>query len=94
MQGGELHRLRAPEGGLSAVQYVRDGEVVVLAWLQAQHYGEPVPPVRLGASTRRRRTNASKRAKSTGVRCFCTTGCGRGCGATSMRQLSACVACD
>ncbi|MFD3312779.1 alpha-galactosidase [Streptomyces sp. NPDC058694] len=47
VQGGDLHRLRAPEGGLSAVQYTRDGEVVVLAWLQAQHYGEPVAPVRL-----------------------------------------------
>ncbi|MGW2285077.1 alpha-galactosidase [Streptomyces phaeochromogenes] len=47
VQGGDLHRLRAPEGGLSAVQYSRDGEVVVLAWLQAQHYGEPVAPVRL-----------------------------------------------
>ncbi|MFI1480061.1 alpha-galactosidase [Streptomyces sp. NPDC020747] len=47
VQGGDLHRLRAPEGGLSAVQYSRDGDVVVLAWLQAQHYGEPVAPVRL-----------------------------------------------
>ncbi|MFG2344278.1 alpha-galactosidase [Streptomyces phaeochromogenes] len=47
VQGGDLYRLRAPEGGLSAVQYSRDGEVVVLAWLQAQHYGEPVAPVRL-----------------------------------------------
>ncbi|MFD3373613.1 MULTISPECIES: alpha-galactosidase [unclassified Streptomyces] len=47
VQGGDLYRLRAPEGGLSAVQYTRDGEVVVLAWLQAQHYGEPVAPVRL-----------------------------------------------
>ncbi|MEU9892059.1 alpha-galactosidase [Streptomyces phaeochromogenes] len=47
VQGGDLYRLRAPEGGLSAVQYSRDGGVVVLAWLQAQHYGEPVAPVRL-----------------------------------------------
>ncbi|WP_151482545.1 alpha-galactosidase [Streptomyces albicerus] len=47
VQGGDLHRLRAPEGGLSAVQYVRGGDVVVLAWLQAQHYGEPAAPVRL-----------------------------------------------
>jgi alpha-galactosidase len=29
------------------VQYVRGGDVVVLAWLQAQHYGEPAAPVRL-----------------------------------------------
>ncbi|WP_329126016.1 alpha-galactosidase [Streptomyces sp. NBC_01465] len=47
VQGGELHRLRAPEGGLSAVQYVRGDDVVVLAWLQAQHYGEQPPAVRL-----------------------------------------------
>ncbi|MEU0410668.1 alpha-galactosidase [Streptomyces griseorubiginosus] len=47
VQHGELHRLRPPRGGLSAVQYVRGDETVVLAWLQAQHYGEPVPAVRL-----------------------------------------------
>ncbi|WP_309061001.1 alpha-galactosidase [Streptomyces sp.] len=47
VQRGELYRLRAPEGGLSAVQYVLGDETVVLAWLQAQHYGEPVPALRL-----------------------------------------------
>ncbi|MFF5856971.1 alpha-galactosidase [Streptomyces sp. NPDC012751] len=47
VQHGELYRLRPPAGGLSAVQYVRDEEAVVLAWLQAQSYGEPVPAVRL-----------------------------------------------
>ncbi|MFI9588208.1 alpha-galactosidase [Streptomyces sp. NPDC052236] len=47
VQGGELYRLRAPEGGLSAVQYVRGAETVVLAWLQAQHYGELPPRLRL-----------------------------------------------
>ncbi|MBC9713673.1 alpha-galactosidase [Streptomyces sp. TRM66268-LWL] len=47
VQLGALYRLRAPGGGLSAVQYVRGDEVVVLAWLQAQHYGEPAPRVRL-----------------------------------------------
>ncbi|MCT9077736.1 alpha-galactosidase [Streptomyces fulvoviolaceus] len=47
VQRGDLHRLRPPRGGLSAVQYVLDGETVVLAWLQAQHYGEPVPALRL-----------------------------------------------
>ncbi|MBT2393359.1 alpha-galactosidase [Streptomyces sp. ISL-1] len=47
VQHGELHRLRAPEGGLSAVQYVRGDESVVLAWLQAQHYGERPPALRL-----------------------------------------------
>ncbi|WP_367319497.1 alpha-galactosidase [Streptomyces sp. HUAS ZL42] len=47
VQRGDLHRLRAPRGGLSAVQYVRGDEAVVLAWLQAQSYGEPVPALRL-----------------------------------------------
>jgi alpha-galactosidase len=47
VQRGDLYRLRPPEGGLSAVQYVHGGETVVLAWLQAQHHGEPVAPLRL-----------------------------------------------
>ncbi|PWJ03840.1 alpha-galactosidase [Streptomyces sp. NWU49] len=47
VQRGDLYRLRAPEGGLSAVQYVLGDETVVLACLQAQHYGEPVPALRL-----------------------------------------------
>ncbi|MEV6117105.1 alpha-galactosidase [Streptomyces sp. NPDC052109] len=47
VQHGELYRLRPPAGGLSAVQYVRGAEAVVLAWLQAQSYGEPVPALRL-----------------------------------------------
>ncbi|MBZ9639088.1 alpha-galactosidase [Streptomyces sp. PSKA30] len=47
VQRGDLHRLRPPRGGLSAVQYVRGDEAVVLAWLQAQSYGEPVPALRL-----------------------------------------------
>ncbi|KUN61662.1 alpha-galactosidase [Streptomyces canus] len=47
VQRGELYRLRPPRGGLSAVQYVRGDETVVLAWLQAQQYGEPVPALRL-----------------------------------------------
>ncbi|MFI5879775.1 alpha-galactosidase [Streptomyces sp. NPDC051554] len=47
VQHGDLHRLRPPSGGLSAVQYVRGDETVVLALLQAQHYGEPVPALRL-----------------------------------------------
>nr|WSY50071.1 alpha-galactosidase [Streptomyces sp. NBC_00886] len=47
VQHGDLHRLRPPRGGLSAVQYVRGDEAVVLALLQAQHYGEPVPALRL-----------------------------------------------
>ncbi|MCL6735773.1 alpha-galactosidase [Streptomyces neyagawaensis] len=47
VQRGDLYRLRPPSGGLSAVQYVHGDEAVVLACLQAQHYGEPVPPLRL-----------------------------------------------
>ncbi|WP_338894811.1 alpha-galactosidase [Streptomyces sp. TG1A-60] len=47
VQRGDLYRLRPPTGGLSAVQYVHGDEIVVLAWLQAQHYGEPVAPLRL-----------------------------------------------
>ncbi|MFE9444134.1 alpha-galactosidase [Streptomyces sp. NPDC006602] len=47
VQRGDLYRLRPPQGGLSAVQYVLGDEAVVLAWLQAQHYGEPVPTLRL-----------------------------------------------
>jgi alpha-galactosidase len=47
VQRGDLYRLRPPRGGLSAVQYVLGEETVVLAWLQAQKYGEPVPSLRL-----------------------------------------------
>ncbi|MER5748272.1 alpha-galactosidase [Streptomyces sp. NPDC002088] len=47
VQHGDLYRLRPPQGGLSAVQYVRGDEAVVLACLQAQRYGEPVPALRL-----------------------------------------------
>ncbi|MGW1163504.1 alpha-galactosidase [Streptomyces sp. NPDC002519] len=47
VQRGDLYRLRPPEGGLSAVQYVLGDETVVLALLQAQHHGEPVAPLRL-----------------------------------------------
>ncbi|MFF5493546.1 alpha-galactosidase [Streptomyces aquilus] len=48
VQRGDQYRLRAPQGdGLSAVQYVLGDETVVLAWLQSQRYGEPVPALRL-----------------------------------------------
>ncbi|MFR9787779.1 alpha-galactosidase [Streptomyces sp. MB22_4] len=47
VQRGELYRLRPPTGGLGAVQYVLGDESVVLAWLPAQRYGEPVPALRL-----------------------------------------------
>lgn len=47
VQRGDLYRLRAPRGGLSAVQYVLGDDTVVLVWLQAQHHGESVPALRL-----------------------------------------------
>ncbi|MGC4951032.1 alpha-galactosidase [Streptomyces sp. DT224] len=47
VQLGELYRLRAPGPGLSAVQYVRGADTVVLAWLHAQRYGEEPPALRL-----------------------------------------------
>ncbi|MEV6164987.1 alpha-galactosidase [Streptomyces sp. NPDC052052] len=47
VQHGALYRLRAPRGGLSAVQYVHGDEVVVLMWLEAQRYGELPPALRL-----------------------------------------------
>jgi alpha-galactosidase len=47
VQRGDQYRLRPPTGGLSAVQYLLGDETVVLAWLQAQSYGEAVPAVRL-----------------------------------------------
>ncbi|MFB8777632.1 alpha-galactosidase [Streptomyces broussonetiae] len=47
VQRGDLYRLRPPDGGLSAVQYVLGEESVVLACLQAQRHGEPVPALRL-----------------------------------------------
>ncbi|MFF1477401.1 alpha-galactosidase [Streptomyces sp. NPDC058301] len=49
VQLGDQYRLRPPAGGLSAVQYVRGDDTVVLAHLQAQHYGELPPAVRLRA---------------------------------------------
>ncbi|MFE7468753.1 alpha-galactosidase [Streptomyces sp. NPDC057499] len=47
VQHGALYRLRAPRGGLSAVQYVLGEETVVLMWLAAQRYGERPPALRL-----------------------------------------------
>ncbi|MFC8537602.1 alpha-galactosidase [Streptomyces sp. NPDC057249] len=47
VQLGDLYRLRAPGPGLSAVQYVRGADTVVLAWLHAQRYGEEPPALRL-----------------------------------------------
>ncbi|WSA80305.1 alpha-galactosidase [Streptomyces sp. NBC_01799] len=47
VQHGALYRLRAPRGGLSAVQYTHGDETVVLMWLEAQRYGELPPALRL-----------------------------------------------
>ncbi|MFE0099725.1 alpha-galactosidase [Streptomyces sp. NPDC059009] len=48
VQLGDLYRLRPPGGaGLSAVSYVHGDDVVVLAWLPRQSYGEQAPPLRL-----------------------------------------------
>jgi alpha-galactosidase len=49
VQYGDLYRLRAPGAvdGFSALQYVRGDETVVLAYLHAQRFGAPQPPLRL-----------------------------------------------
>ncbi|MFB7957428.1 alpha-galactosidase [Streptomyces sp. NPDC056045] len=47
VQHGELYRLRSPGGGLSAVQYVRGEETVVLMWLETQRHRERPPALRL-----------------------------------------------
>jgi alpha-galactosidase len=64
VRSGDLYRLRPPgDGGLSAVQYVHGADTVVLAWLHAQSFGEPVPPLRLRGLDRA----ASYRDVTTGV---------------------------
>ncbi|WP_031517977.1 alpha-galactosidase [Streptomyces sp. NRRL F-5123] len=64
VQFGELYRLRPPgSGGLTAVQYVRGPETAVLAWLPAQGFGAPVPPLRLRGLDR----DACYRDVTTGV---------------------------
>lgn len=64
VQFGDLYRLRPPgDGGFSAVQYVLGADTVVLAWLHAQSFGEPVPPLRLRGLDRA----ASYRDVTTGV---------------------------
>lgn len=47
VQHGELYRLRPASEELSAVQYVRGDETVVLAWLRHQRHGEHQPALRL-----------------------------------------------
>jgi alpha-galactosidase len=49
VQHGELHRLRPPGEGLTAVQFVRGDETVVLAWLGAQAFAVAPGPLRLAA---------------------------------------------
>ena len=49
IQQGELYRLRPPGEGLTAVQYVRGDETVVLAWLGAQAFAAAPGPLRLAA---------------------------------------------
>lgn len=64
VQLGDLHRLRPPgAGGLTAVQYVHGPDTVVLAWLPAQEFGTPPPPLRLRGLDR----DASYRDMATGV---------------------------
>ncbi|HJP73071.1 MAG TPA: alpha-galactosidase [Pseudonocardiaceae bacterium] len=48
VQHGTQYRLRAPhDDGITATQYVRDGEVAVFAYLQSPHFGEHNRPLRL-----------------------------------------------
>jgi alpha-galactosidase len=53
VQHGELYRLRppgeGPDEGLTAVQFVRGDETVVLAWLGAQSFAAVPGPLRLAA---------------------------------------------
>jgi alpha-galactosidase len=49
VQHGELHRLRPPGEGLTAVQYVRGDETVVLVWLAAQEFASAPGPLPLEA---------------------------------------------
>ena len=53
VQHGELYRLRppgeGPDEGLTAVQFVRGDESVVLVWLGAQSFAAPPGPLRLAA---------------------------------------------
>ncbi|HWG23490.1 alpha-galactosidase [Actinospica sp.] len=49
VQHGELYRLRPPGEGLTAVQFVRGDETVVLAWLGAQAFAAAPGPLRLAA---------------------------------------------
>jgi alpha-galactosidase len=48
VQHGAQYRLRAPQDdGITATQYVRDGQVAVFAYIQANHFGEQTRPLRL-----------------------------------------------
>jgi alpha-galactosidase len=67
VQHGELYRLRppgeGPEEGLTAVQFVRGDESVVLAWLGAQSFAAVPGPLRLAALD----TEARYRDVETGI---------------------------
>lgn len=48
VQHGTQYRLRSPhDDGITATQYVRDGEIAVFAYLQSPHWGEKITPLRL-----------------------------------------------
>ena len=49
VQQGELYRLRPPGSGVTAVQFVRGDETVVLAWLAAQEFASAPGPLPLAA---------------------------------------------
>jgi alpha-galactosidase len=49
VQLGELYRLRPPGSGVTAVQFVRGDETVVLAWLAAQEFACAPGPLPLAA---------------------------------------------
>lgn len=86
VQHGALYRLRAPRGGLSAVQYTHGDETVVLMWLEAQRYGELPPVLRLRGSTPRRPTPAWTPGSPTTVPCCCIRDCTAACGGTWTRR--------
>ncbi|CAM5403871.1 hypothetical protein SVIOM74S_09008 [Streptomyces violarus] len=61
------------------MQYALGDETVVLAWLQAQRYGEPVPALRLAGPDPAASYECLKTEKFTGVPYCSITGCGSVC---------------
>lgn len=92
VQHGDLYRLR-PRASRRAVRAPCSTSAATRRWCSPgwRPSGTASRCRRCGCadSTRPRRTNAVKRAKCTGVRCCCTTGCGPGCAAIWMRRLYA-----